>query len=121
MTTLARGASAQAFRPPARWLAILAMALCCAAVISVEAATVRGFSSCSDWLEERQKEDADTEESWVMGYLSGANMWMSSRKDILKMMEPKQIHAWIDGYCRSNLTRDTADAAGALVNELQKR
>jgi len=93
----------------------------CLVTSPVGAATVRGFSSCADWLEERKKEDSDMEESWVMGYLSGANMFMTSRKDIMKMMEPKEIHAWIDGYCRANPTGDTADAAGALVKELQKR
>lgn len=91
------------------------------ATVGAQAAMVRGFSSCKDWLEERQKDDADAEESWVMGYLSGANVWMSSKKDILKMMEPKQVHTWIDGYCRSNTGGDTADAAEALVRDLQKR
>ena len=90
-------------------------------VAGAQAATVRGFSSCKSWLEERKKEDSDVEESWVMGYLSGANMWMSSRKDIIKLMEPKQVHAWIDGYCRANQGGDTADAAEALVRDLQLR
>ena len=102
-------------------IALAAFFAGCLVTSPVGAATVRGFSSCADWLEERKKEDSDMEESWVMGYLSGANMFMTSRKDIMKMMEPKEIHAWIDGYCRANPTGDTADAAGALVKELQKR
>lgn len=102
-------------------IALAALLAGCLVTGSVEAATVRGFSSCADWLEERKKEDSDMEESWVMGYLPGANMFITSRKDILKMMEPKEIHAWIDGYCRANPTGDTADGAGALVKELQKR
>ncbi|MBM3407533.1 MAG: hypothetical protein FJY25_09390 [Betaproteobacteria bacterium] len=103
-----------------RWLAVLCLGIA-SVMVPVSAATVQGFSSCAEWLAERQKDAAASEEAWIMGYLSGANMWMASRKDILKMIEAKDAYAWVDRYCRANKSGDTADAVDELVKDLQKR
>ena len=62
-------------------------------------------STINDWAQEQ----------WVLGYLSGANVWMGSgglHADVLAKPDHDALAAWMTNYCAQN-PLDTIDAAAS--------
>jgi hypothetical protein len=59
-------------------------------------------------------------EEWVLGFVSGANIYDDS-PEMLKQMDERAIFAWIDDYCRAHAVKLVDDAAFELMQELLRR
>lgn len=85
--------------------------------------TIRGFSSCGEWVQETQrngngKPDASSS-FWLLGYLSGLATY--SGKDALKGTTTESLYVWVSNYCQKNPLDNLADAGGELFRELARR
>jgi hypothetical protein len=59
-------------------------------------------------------------EEWVLGFVSGANIYDDS-PEMLKQMDEHAIFAWVDDYCRTHPVELVDDAAFELIQELLRR
>lgn len=90
-----------------------------------------GNKSCGAWTEARRANNANADifQSWVAGFLSGANSIINSNPalgiDTLKepsgQGDARGLWAWIDNYCQTNPPNSVATAADALGSELIRR
>jgi hypothetical protein len=105
-----------------KFTSIIALAIC-TLVFDAQAITIRGASSCGEWVQETQKRgdgspDA-TSSFWLLGYLSASASL--KQKDILKGTDSASIFVWVQNYCRANPLDKIPDAANELFEELVKR
>jgi hypothetical protein len=84
-----------------------------------------GTGSCGEWMHLRQEGGFKPipAQAWILGYLSGANIWSGSPDfpDILRETDNDSLFAWIDNYCQAHPLEKVADAANQLTIELTKR
>jgi hypothetical protein len=80
-----------------------------------------GTASCGAWLEARWGAHAVGKESWVLGYVSGANVWSGHDYDFLAAHDAPALFAWLDGYCLQHPLETLADATNDLIRDLAKR
>jgi hypothetical protein len=82
-----------------------------------------GTSSCGAWLEARKSRGwKDIEmKTWVMGYVSGANVWSGLDYDFLAAPDAPALYAWLDGYCPQHPLETLNLATDALIHDLAKR
>ncbi len=80
-----------------------------------------GLSSCGAWTRARQEKsfDATLYREWVAGFLSGVIIY--SRDNVLAGSDFDGVWGWVDNYCHSHPLDHIADAAFALVTELQSQ
>lgn len=73
-----------------------------------------GNESCGTWIVDREANQASNEQSWVLGFKSGANElgMFASNKSISITTDSNGAFGWIDNYCRANPTKEVVDAAG---------
>jgi len=109
------------------WLAILAVGMVLGASVEDASAEKRvflgdGASSCRAWADARARhpQRARLLEEWVLGFVSGANIYDDS-PEMLKQMDERAIFAWIDDYCRVHAVGLVDDAAFELMQELLRR
>jgi hypothetical protein len=83
-----------------------------------EAFTVRGASSCGDWVAEREKKSIGTfgNESWLVGYLSG--IATVTNTSFFKGTDNASLFLWMDNYCKANPLSDISDGGSKLYLEL---
>jgi hypothetical protein len=86
-----------------------------------EALTVRGASSCGDWVAERDKKSIGTfgNEAWLLGYLSG--IATVTNTSFLKGTDNPSLFLWMDNYCRENPLSDLSDGGSKLYLELSHK
>jgi len=58
---------------------------------------------------------------WLLGYLSGANIWRAGSEDALAGTELVGLEAWVSNYCAQNPLDNIHVAAHALMRELLDR
>ena len=82
-----------------------------------------GAASCGTWTGDRQRNEARSQlnQAWVLGYVTGYNVYKSAQENVTKPMDTRAMMLWIDNYCDANPSRDIADAAKALIDELTDR
>jgi hypothetical protein len=109
------------------WLAILAAGMVLGASVEDASAGKRvffgdGANSCTTWTDARARhpQRARLLEEWVLGFVSGANIYDDS-PEMLKQMDERAIFAWIDDYCRAHAVELVDDAAFELMQELLRR
>jgi hypothetical protein len=102
-------------------LGMLAVGLMLSGVVNTASAvTIRGASSCGDWVQEQNKNsDWNTNHTWLIGYLTG--IAIGTNKDFLKGTDNPSIYLWMDNYCRQNPLKDMADGGLDLFFELKKQ
>jgi hypothetical protein len=86
--------------------------------------TVRGAGtqSCGQWIAEHRRGVGFHQDSWLMGYVSGANaFFLKSSPDISEGTDLHGMTGWMDNYCRSNPLATIQSAADALLLELLNR
>ena len=59
--------------------------------------------------------------SWVQGFLSAFNYYVSKSGNVLSGIDNNGIFAWIDNYCAAHPLDDIATATFAFIAELSKR
>jgi hypothetical protein len=85
---------------------------------------VRSRACWATWMTERAKSfslKAKVWEEWVIGFVSGANIYTDNPELFDQQMNASAIYARIDDYCRSNPLEGVYDASFALVKELLRR
>ena len=85
-----------------------------------------GNRSCGSWIQARRQnpEQAHLLESWVGGYLSGANSIIApaTKRDVLSGgIDAEGLWAWIDNYCRAHPLDSVSEAADQLAADLVRR
>jgi hypothetical protein len=58
---------------------------------------------------------------WVLGFVSGANVYADNPEIFSRQLDAPAIYAWIDNYCRSNPLESVYAASISLVRELLHR
>lgn|SRR5690348_1211906 len=93
--------------------------------------TTFGLRKCSDWNKNIADEKAISpnfgsgiaavvDRSWLAGFVSGINMALTDREDLLSGMDLQTASDWVDAYCKKNKTSDVAEAVSHLYVELVK-
>lgn len=82
-----------------------------------------GQAPCSQWLRERDIKSALAmqDQSWVVGYITAYNRWVSKKLSVVGEQEPRALHAWIDEFCKANGKETLAGAAESLILEMMNR
>lgn len=109
----------------------LALALAVMPIGSVGAIDARGdyaiygpgLAPCSQWLREREIKSALAmqDQSWVIGYVTAYNRWVSKKTSVVGDQEPRALYAWIDDFCTANSKETLAGAAESLILEMMNR
>jgi|SRR6185312_3565882 len=96
-----------------------------------ETYTTFGLRKCSDWNKDMADEKsipqkfaggltAAGDRGWLAGFVSGVNMALTDRADLLSGMDLQTASDWVDSYCKKNETSDVAEAVAHLYLELEK-
>jgi hypothetical protein len=77
-----------------------------------------GRSSCGTWTADRASRGvgAMNEESWVVGYLSGAAVYASNLNP-LNGVDGNAVWAWMDNYCRAHPLVSINNTVDAFIEE----
>lgn len=91
---------------------------------SASAVTIRGFSSCGEWVEEhspipKSTDERVSQEFWLLGFLSGVAAL--SEDDILRGTDNASLYLWMTNYCKANPLNSVGKGAGALYFELKEK
>jgi hypothetical protein len=86
-----------------------------------DATTIRGVPSCAYWLQDREPGGGSSyfNAMWLVGYLSGAAV--HGDKDILRTIDSESTAAWMDNYCKTNSSKNIAEGAEMLFDEIARR
>lgn len=96
-----------------------------------ETFTTFGLRKCSAWNKDMADEKsisrgfssgiaAANDRNWLAGFVSGVNMALTDRTDLLSGMDLQTASDWVDSYCKENETADVAEAVARLYLELEK-
>lgn len=79
-----------------------------------------GADSCQDWNQYKMADGPARygSISWVLGYLSAFNNFVSADGDLTARTSVDEITAWIDDYCRAKPLDTVAGATTALISQL---
>jgi hypothetical protein len=82
-----------------------------------------GVNSCGSWTEEwaRDSQRLELWKAWVLGFVSGANIYAEHGDFLRGPVDAPAIYAWINNYCRAHPLESLRDAAIELVGELLRR
>ncbi|MFK2893656.1 hypothetical protein [Dyella flagellata] len=93
--------------------------------------TTFGLRSCSKWLQDEK--DAKTasqngfnelnfidDQSWLAGFISGFNVAITDRQDLLSEMDLQAASSRVSVYCNKNKNASVPDAVIALFVEIAK-
>ncbi len=80
-----------------------------------------GNRLCSEWLQSRERNDADTVEmtAWTLGFISAYNKYLHTGIDVAGGLQAGDIHAAIDKHCRSRPFDSLSFATNALIERLK--
>jgi hypothetical protein len=87
-----------------------------------------GTADCSSWTKQHIPERTAygaAQEQWVVGYLSGAIIWMSDDalrdNNSLARQYPEALATWMSDYCAEHPSDRIVDAASMFLEELESR
>jgi len=107
-----------------RTLTCAAILLCSSqAANAITVITTLETRDCKTWVNIQQHGSRAlklAEKNWLYGFISGYAM--ARREDIVKTrVNPDSYRLWVTNYCRANPQQDAADAALALIGELERK
>jgi hypothetical protein len=110
----------------ARRLLVGSLCVLAAHVVEAEERTItaigQGTELCSAWTESRKDGYSAGYGDWLLGYISGANVWgPTSGRDILRNRNAPELIEWVDGYCQEHPDEVIETAARKLVLALGRR
>ena len=82
--------------------------------------TVLNTFSCGRYVESRVRSDA-VPSVWILGFLSGANVFNQRKIDILQTIDRESILLWMDKRCKDNPLEYVEDGAALLMQELAQK
>lgn len=86
-------------------------------------------SQCSVWTERRAEALSETTfgfaaswslEGWILGSISTLNALSHGQPNVLKAIDARTVHLWVDRYCAKYPNKDLLDASFELFVELEK-
>lgn len=86
---------------------------------TARAITVRGISSCGEWVSHNNDQVKWRAQTWLLGFLSG--LAAGTKKDVLDSTDNESVYLWMDNYCKANPLKGTHDGAGYLYLELMEQ
>jgi len=85
--------------------------------------TTVGTRDCKTWVDVQKHGSRQlklAERNWLYGFISG--FAMGKLEDIVKTRtNPDTYRQWVTNYCVANPGQDAADAALALIGELERK
>lgn len=82
--------------------------------------TVHGTYSCGFYVKSRAL-GSTSPPSWLLGFLSGANVYGSQKVDLLKNVDHESLFLWMDKYCKETPLESMESGARLLLNELHQK
>lgn len=89
--------------------------------------TTLAYSDCKQWLEVSSLPISDPRSGlktsrlfWALGYVTAANVYLQTDRDLLNHMNGSTVGAWVDDYCKKNPKDSLSDALDALILKLIK-
>lgn len=82
--------------------------------------TVKGTYSCGFYVKSREL-GSTSPPSWLLGFLSGANVYSSKKVDLLENVDHDSLFLWMDKYCKENPLAFMDDGAKLLLHELHQK
>jgi hypothetical protein len=81
-----------------------------------------GVEPCKAWLDARKDGYSAGYGDWLMGYLTGVNLWgPTSRRDLLRNQNAQEMIEWVDKYCAVFPNELIESAARQLILDLGRR
>jgi hypothetical protein len=81
-----------------------------------------GVESCQAWLEARKDGYSAGYGDWLLGYLTGVNLWgPTSGRDLLRNQNAQEMIEWVDKYCTVFPKDNIESAARQLILDLGRR
>jgi len=81
-----------------------------------------GVEPCTAWVEARKDGYSGGYGDWLLGYVSGVNLWgPTGGRDLLRGRSGQELIEWVDRYCRLFPEQDIQSAARELVLDLGRR
>ena len=85
-------------------------------------ATGHGVKSCKAWLEARKDGYSAGYGDWLLGYLTGVNLWgPTGGRDLLRDRNAQEMIEWVDKYCTVFPKENIKSAARQLILDLGRR
>jgi hypothetical protein len=81
-----------------------------------------GVEPCKAWLDARKDGYSVGYGDWLLGYLTGVNLWgPTSGRDLLRNQNAQEMIEWVDKYCTVFPNDIIESAARQLVLDLGRR
>jgi hypothetical protein len=81
-----------------------------------------GVEACKAWLESRKDGYSAGYGDWLLGYLTGVNLWgPTGSRDLLRNQNAKEMIEWVDKYCAVFPNDIIESAARQLILDLGRR
>jgi hypothetical protein len=81
-----------------------------------------GVEPCQAWLDARKDGYSAGYGDWLLGYLTGVNLWgPTSGRDLLRNRNAQEMIEWVDKYCAVFPNEIIEAAARQLVLDLGRR
>jgi hypothetical protein len=81
-----------------------------------------GVESCKAWLESRKDGYSAGYGDWLLGYLTGVNLWgPTGGRDLLRNQNAQEMIEWVDKYCTVFPKDNIESAARQLILDLGRR
>jgi hypothetical protein len=81
-----------------------------------------GVESCQAWLEARKDGYSAGYGDWLLGYLTGVNLWgPTNGRDLLRNQKAQEMIEWVDKYCSVFPNELIESAARQLILDLGRR
>ena len=106
---------------PACLIALVAIGVMCSRQAEARFVMGIGAASCGKWSEPHTAGALEANYQWVVGFVSGANMF--TENDIIDRPEVDYaaLMAWMDNYCNAHPLDTVQVAAFKLVRELEAK
>lgn len=76
--------------------------------------------SCGKYAESRVQSSI-VPSVWLLGFLSGANLYKEQKNNLLKDVDRESIFLWMDKYCKEKPLDFIDDGGQALMKELYQK
>jgi len=82
--------------------------------------SAQGKSSCGEWVKNRSvgKWPALTMETWISGFITAYNIYVSDVHSIIGNTDKESVHLWMDKYCQENPLSNLSYGMELLTIEL---
>jgi hypothetical protein len=77
--------------------------------------------SCASWTDDRRGRRSQAMEGWVLGVLTGYNVYRAPTGNIAPSVTGTGMLGWIDQFCATNPLESVTTATFKLISVLEQR